>query len=166
MPDLELLTRRLLEHRVECVLIGGFAALAYGVTLVTRDVDICCRFDFENLQRLQTAVAGLHPTLRTPQRPPLEITPEFCARLDNLFLSTDAGALDCLGRVAGLGDFREVQQWSTVITLWGHPCHILTLDGLIRAKEAVMRTVLIQLRAIRERSQGAASGSSNPKQGE
>jgi hypothetical protein len=36
MPDLELLTRRLLEHRVECVLIGGFAALAYGVTLVTR----------------------------------------------------------------------------------------------------------------------------------
>ena len=63
-----------------------------------------------------------------------------------------------------------MQRWSTVITLWGHPCHILTLDGLIRAKEATMRTqdklALIQLRAIQERSQraGDISNSTNERE--
>jgi hypothetical protein len=44
MQNLSELTRRLIASQVEFVLVGGFAAAAHGVTLVTRDVDICCRF--------------------------------------------------------------------------------------------------------------------------
>lgn len=43
MQQLSELTRRLVEAKVEFVLIGGFAAVAHGVTLVTRDLDICWR---------------------------------------------------------------------------------------------------------------------------
>jgi len=64
MQNLSELTRRLIEAQVEFVLVGGFAAVAHGVTLVTRDLDICCRFNEANLKRIQKALAGLrrpHP---------------------------------------------------------------------------------------------------------
>jgi len=51
---------RLVASKVEFVLVGGFAAVAHGVTLVTRDVDICCWFSEANLMRLQRAFADLH----------------------------------------------------------------------------------------------------------
>jgi len=40
MQNLSELTRRLIEAQVEFVLVGRFAAVAHGATLVTRDVDI------------------------------------------------------------------------------------------------------------------------------
>lgn len=43
MQNLGELVRRLILSDVEFVLVGGFAAVARGVMLVTRDVDICCR---------------------------------------------------------------------------------------------------------------------------
>jgi len=42
MPDLELLLARLVEFRVRFVVVGGYAAAAHGVTLVTQDIDVCC----------------------------------------------------------------------------------------------------------------------------
>jgi hypothetical protein len=76
MQNLSELTRRLVEAQVEFVLIGGFAAVAHGVTLVTRDVEICCRFTEQNLMRIQQAFADLHPV--HPLRPdlPLALTAE------------------------------------------------------------------------------------------
>lgn len=64
MQNLSELTRRLVEAQVEFVLVGGFAAVAHGATLVTRDVDICCRFSEANLGRIQKAVSDLHPVHR------------------------------------------------------------------------------------------------------
>ena len=69
MQDLSDLTRKLIEaQKVEFVLVGGFAAVAHGVTLVTRDVDICCRFSEANLMRIQAASADLHPVGSFPGR--------------------------------------------------------------------------------------------------
>ena len=59
MQNLSELTRRLIAARVEFVLVGGFAAVAHGVTIVTRDVDVCCRFSEANLMRIQNAFADL-----------------------------------------------------------------------------------------------------------
>jgi hypothetical protein len=74
MQNLSELTRRLVEAQVEFVLIGGFAAVAHGTTLVTRDVDICCRFSEVNLRRIQKAVRGLNPVHRSRPDLPLELT--------------------------------------------------------------------------------------------
>lgn len=158
MGNFENLLTRLIEHEVEFVLVGGFAATAYGSTLLTQDVDICMRFSRENLMRLQKALADLHPVHRmTPRRLPLQITPETCASLKNLCLDTDLGQLDCLGFTQGVGDFEELKKDSIEVNLPAGICRILSLDALIRSKEAMRRPrdreSLLQLRAIRQRLQ-------------
>jgi hypothetical protein len=131
--------RRLISARVDFVLVGGFAAVAYGVTLVTRDIDICCRFDESNLMRIQNAFQDLHPVHRSRPDLALELTSEKCASLKNLYLKTDLGVVDCLGEVLGVGDFNIVRQQSVEIELPCGKCRVLDIDALIRAKEAMNR---------------------------
>jgi hypothetical protein len=64
VPDLEPLLGRVIQTGVEFVVVGGFAAVAHGVSLPTQDIDVCCRFTPENLLRLQGAIADLHPVHR------------------------------------------------------------------------------------------------------
>lgn len=153
MPNLESLVGRLIKHRVDFVIVGGYAAMAYGASFGTQDVDVCCRFSPANLMRLQRALAGLHPVHRmTPKRLPLELTPRKCRGLKNLYLDTDLGQLDCLGAIKGVGDFSAVRKHSTGLTLSFGRCRILDLNALIQAKEAMGRTrdkeVAAELRAI------------------
>jgi hypothetical protein len=159
MQNLSDLTRKLIEAQVEFVLVGGFAAVAHGVTLVTRDVDICCRFSEANLMRIQTALADLHPVHRSRPDLPFALTPEQCASLKNLYLKTDLGMVDCLGEVLGVGDFESVLRQSVELELPSGNCRILSLDALIRAKEAMNRDhdrfTARQLREIQRRQQQA-----------
>jgi len=153
-PDL--IVRRLIERQFEFVLIGGLAAVVHGVTLVTRDADICCSFDPDNLMKLNAAIADLHPVHRmTPQRLPLELTPELCRRLQNLYLATDLGTLDCLSAVLGVGDYEEVRRQSAPLRLWGGECRVFTMDALIKSKQATDRPhdrqTIAQLRIIQLR---------------
>ena len=139
MQDLSELVRRLTVYGVEFVLVGGFAAVAHGVTMVTRDVDICCRFTETNLMRIQGALAGLHPVHRPRTDMPLDLTPEQCVGLKNLYLKTDIGSVDCLGEILGVGTFDEVARHAVEVELPSGRCRILDLDTLIRAKEAMNR---------------------------
>jgi hypothetical protein len=157
-PRVNSLSRMLIalaQGNVEFVLVGGYAAVTHGVTLVTQDVDICCRFSPENLFRLQAVLAEFHPRHRmTPQRLPLELTEELCAHLKNLYLETDLCVLDCLGEVKGVGGFDSVLAHSIQISLPGGTFRVLDLATLIEAKEAMNRPhdrlALTQLRAIQE----------------
>jgi hypothetical protein len=139
MHNLSELTRRLIAGQVEFVLVGGFAAVAHGVTLVTRDVDICCRFSETNLLRIQKVFADLHPVHRSRPDLPLALTPEQCARLKHLYLKTDLGIIDCLSEVLGIGGFDEVAKGSVELELPVGKCRVLDIDALIRAKEAMNR---------------------------
>ena len=140
---------------MEFVLIGGFAAVAHGATLVTRDVDICCRFSEDNLRRIQKALGELHPVHRFRPDLPLDLTAEQCARLKNLYVKTDLGAVDLLGQVLGIGDFDAVLRQSVEVELPFGRCRILHIDGLIRAKEAMNRDhdriTVRQLKEIKKR---------------
>jgi hypothetical protein len=154
MSDLNGLLDRLHAHDVEFVLVGGFAAVVYGGTLLTRDVDVCCRFTGTNLQRIQAALADLHPVHRTRPDLPLALTPELCASLKNLYLKTDWGPLDCLGEVKGVGNFEEALKHSVIVELPFGECRVLSLEALIRSKQAMNREhdriTVRQLQAIKE----------------
>ena len=139
MQNLSELAKRLIASEVEFVLVGGFAAVAHGVTLVTRDVNICCRFSETNLMRRQKTFADLHPVHRSSPDLALELTPEQCANLKNLYLKTDLGVVDCLSEVLGVGDFEEVLKHSIELDLPYGACRIIDIDTLIRAKEAMDR---------------------------
>ena len=158
-PDLEGLLRRLVAADVDFVLVGGFAAVVHGGTMVTQDVDICCDFGTDNLLRLDEALRGLRPVHRmTPQRLPLQMTAELCRGLKILYLATSCGQLDCLSEVNGLGAFDQVSAQSEMVELpWG-VMRVLTLDALITAKRAMNRPrdreAVVQLECIRERIAG------------
>jgi hypothetical protein len=139
MHNLSEMTQRLVAAQVEFVLVGGFAAVAHGVTQITRDVDICCRFSEANLMRIQQAFADLHPVHRSRPDLPLELTPDQCSQLKNLYLKTDLGIIDCLGEVLGIGSFDEVVRHSVEVELPFGKCRVLDIDALIRAKEAMNR---------------------------
>ena len=139
MQNLSELTRRLIASQVEFVLVGGFAAAAHGVMLLTSDVDICCRFSEANLMRIQKAFSDLHPVHRSRPDLPLNLTPGQCADLKNLYLKTDLGVVECLGQVLGVGDFDTVLSNSVEVELPVGQCRIIDIQTLIRAKEAMNR---------------------------
>jgi hypothetical protein len=152
------LLSQLRDRKVEFVIIGGFCGVMHGVSLVTLDLDICCRFDRDNLRRIEAAVKDLNPHHRlTANKLPLELTDELCDRLKNLYLTTDLGTLDCLSEVAGIGNYEQVLQRSVLKTMSYGEFRILDLDALITAKLAVGREKDLDavrlLRAIKERKE-------------
>jgi hypothetical protein len=157
MQNLAELTKRLIDARVEFVLVGGFAAMAHGVMRGTRDVDVCCRFSEENLMRIQKAVADLHPVHNPRRDLPLELTPGLCASLKNLYLKTDLGILDCLGEIRAVGGYDEVLRRSVELELPIGKCRVIDIDALIVAKEAIDRAhdriTVRELKDIKKRRQ-------------
>jgi len=153
--DFPSLLRRLARAGVDFVIVGGYAGVVHGCTLMTQDIDICCDFSPPNLLALQAALADLHPVHRmTPGRLPLELTAENAGQFRNLYLDTDLGYLDCLSEIQGLGGYDTVAGASQTIEIDGTSLRVLTIDALIAAKEAMNRPrdreAIRQLRAIKE----------------
>ncbi len=153
--DFYSLLEKLSQARVDFVLIGGFAGVTYGCTMVTEDIDICCDFRPNNLLKLQKAIADLNPVHRmTPNKIPLKLTEENCKNLKNLYLDTDLGQLDCVNYVQGVGDFVKVKAQSSSIAVDDVSYLVLNLDVLIDAKKAMGRPrdteAVIQLESIKE----------------
>jgi hypothetical protein len=159
LQDNQALLSRLKNSGLEFVVIGGVCVNYYGAPLATFDLDICCPFGAENIERIQSAVKDFHPIHRlTANKLPLEVTRDSFADFKNLYLQTDLGKLDCLSEVAGVGIFDEVQKKSVVGRLPYGEFRFLHIDSLIEAKRVVGRPrdldAIRRLTAIKERKQG------------
>jgi hypothetical protein len=159
VEGLKELVLRLQRDSVDFVLAGGFGVVAQGASMVTRDVDVACRMEPDNLLRLFAAFEELRPVHRmTPQKLPFTREQAAQGGLKNLYLSTDWGQLDCLGEIKGIGDYAACLVESEPIEIDGATIRVLTLDALIRAKRAMGRPrdlhAVLELEAIRERLQG------------
>ena len=64
MRNLKELLKILLENNIDFVLIGGFAAVVHGSTLVTQDLDICTAITNDNVSKLRNALKNLNPRHR------------------------------------------------------------------------------------------------------
>jgi hypothetical protein len=153
--DQALLTR-LKDGGLNFVVIGGVCAVFHGAPVATFDLDICCRFDLENVRRIAAAMRDVHPVHRlTANKLPLDATESAFPDLKNLYLQTDLGKLDCLGEVAGLGGFDEVLKKSVIARFSYGDFRFLSLDALIAAKQAAGRerdmSAIRHLRAIKEK---------------
>jgi hypothetical protein len=76
-------------------------------------------------------------------------------QVHNLYLRTDLGPVDVLSSILGVGDFDRVRAASIQVELFGRKCQVISLDDLIRAKEALGRDKDLlaakELRAVREK---------------
>ena len=155
--DQALLTR-LRGSGLDFVVIWGVCVVFHGAPLATFDLDICCPFGEENIQRIESAVANLHPFHRlTANKLPLEASRGAFGELRNLYLQTDLGKLDCLSEVSGVGDFQAVLKQSVVADFSYGQFRFLNLDALIASKKAVGRdrdlSAVRSLLAIKERNE-------------
>ena len=156
MSDLQRLLQRLDDAGIEFVLVGGYAAMLHGSSLLTRDLDVCTVLTPGNIEKLRDAFRDFHPVhrLSSPQRSFLD-EPDSGIALDNLYLNTDLGTLDLLGRITGIGDYQRVARDAVEIELFGRRVRAISLDDLIGAKEAIGRDKDLiaakELRAIREK---------------
>lgn len=152
---LELL-RRLVAEKVEFVLVGGMAAIAHGSSSVTEDVNVCIRFDELTLRGVLRALAGTNPKERmNPARPALGDDPLRFVGFANLYVATDAGVIDFLGSLTGVGDFERVDRGAVTLQLGDLPVRVIGLDDLLLSKRAVARPkdlrVASELEFVRDR---------------
>ncbi|HEY0144199.1 MAG TPA: nucleotidyltransferase [Thermoanaerobaculia bacterium] len=153
--DFERILRILVEAGVEFVIVGGVAATVHGSARLTSDLDIAYGRTPENIKRLAGALAPLNPYLRgAPPNLPFQFDAATIRSGLNFTLTTDAGPLDCLGEVSGLGGYDDILMRSMAVTLYGITCRCLDLDALLDAKRAAGRAkdleVIAELEAIRE----------------
>lgn len=153
MPNLERLLQKFTEAEFDFVLVGGFAGVLHGSSYVTDDLDICAVLSTENVEILRDILRDLNPTHRmTSNQLSFLEHPKGEANLANLYLETDAGAVDVLGSVLGIGEFDRLAENAIEVPLNGLVCRVISLPDLIAAKEAVARDkdllVAKELRAI------------------
>lgn len=137
--------KRLAEHGVDYVVIGGVAAAIQGSPMATLDVDVCTTFDDANLARLIAALRDMNPKQRMrPDRMSLPLEVERLRGVRNLYLLTDIGVLDLLGEVPGIGRFDELADKTEVVDLGGFSCRVLDLETLIKSKTLAGRPKDVQ----------------------
>ena len=134
------LLARLKDSGLDFVVIGGVCVVFHGVPIATFDLDICCPFGRQNVDKIEVAVRDLHPVHRlTENKLPLELTRSAFGDLRNLYLRTDLGILDCLSEVTGVGSFEAVLRQSVLARFSYGQFRFLNLDALIASKQAVGR---------------------------
>lgn len=155
MSDLNNLLQRLCDADIDFVVVGGFAAMLHGSSLLTRDLDVCAVLTRENVAKLRQVLQDIHPAHRDNVRLSFLDNPAPDVEVRNLYLRTDLGPVDFLSSVAGVGGFEAVRANAIDVELFGRRCRVISLDDLIRSKEALGRDKdregLRHLHAIREK---------------
>ncbi len=159
MDSILAILKRLHEQKVEFVIVGGVAGVLHGSSLVTEDLDICAPLTPENLSRILAALEPLHPRWRMPpHKPTIPREPEKLAGYRHLYLLTDAGVVNVLSEITGLGEYSAIRNRTIPANLPGIECRVIDIESLITAKRALGRPKDLQsaaeLEAIREKING------------
>lgn len=139
--NLKSLLKRLLEHEIDFVLVGGFAGMVHGSPLLTWDLDICLRIDEVQVLKLREALKDLSPRHRmNPSfKPSFLDHPENPTGMKNIYLETDLGILDAMSELRPLGDFSRIKSAAIQVPLYGFQCWVISIADLIAIKETMTR---------------------------
>lgn len=137
MTNIVGLVRVLADAGVECIIAGGVAANLLGSARTTVDLDIVYRRTGDNIRRLVSALAPIHPYLRgAPPGLPFVFDEGTVERGLNFTLTTDLGALDLLGEITGGGLYDDLVDESVSAAGLGDTVRCLSLERLIATKRA------------------------------
>lgn len=130
----------LAKNHVDFVVVGGMAIRSHGSGYLTQDLDICYSRGKENLNRLADTLAPFNPRPRNfPEGLPFVWDAATLNNGFNFTLQTSLCDIDLLGEVPGIGSYVEALNDSVKIDLEGFDVHVLSIDGLIKAKETAGR---------------------------
>lgn len=138
--DFRRLLNRLSDENVKFIIVGGMAMVSHGSAFLTVDLDICYERSQENLEALARALLPLRPYLRgAPPGLPFRFDALTLKAGLNFTLTTDAGDLDLLGEVKGVGRFEDALPGAIEDEIYERPTLIMGLSDLIRSKKAADR---------------------------
>jgi predicted nucleotidyltransferase len=138
--DFKALLSKLIDHDFEFILIGGFAATSYGSNYVTQDLDVCAVLSPANIELLRKILVDLHPKHRlTVDKLSFLDIPQDLNGINNLYLQTDAGLLDLVSDVIGVGNYEAVSKSAVEVQIFGRKCKIISLEDLIKSKLTLKR---------------------------
>jgi len=133
----------LLEHQVECIIIGGVALMLHGSTRMTGDIDILYSRTRENIRRLVSALKPFGPKLRLANNAvPVDFPFDEHTIWNgaNFTLWTLDFDIDLLASTEDLPSYEAVLSESVVVeTNRGRVFRILSLDALLRIKRRLNR---------------------------
>jgi hypothetical protein len=147
------------RHNVEYVLVGGLAAVVYGATRLTTDIDVVPKWNTDNHTKLAAALRELHAGLRVQGSDAAVAFPLDGHTFTSFEISTwrtDLGDLDVIigiptserGRLRG---YAELVVKSESYDLGGSVVLVGNLDDIIESKTALGRpTDLVALEELRE----------------
>jgi hypothetical protein len=132
----------LVEHEVDFVVIGGFAAIAHGSQRLTQDLDIVIDRRVANCRRLIAALVDLEAEYRLSSgrwaTVKANADPKWVAKENRLF-NTRVGGLDVFNKLEGLPSWKDARPRAVEVDAFGHRFPVLDKDTLIRAKLAAGR---------------------------
>lgn len=139
--DLNYLLKSLLDNEVEFILIGGFASVIHGSNHVTQDLDICAVISHDQIEKIRKSLRELSPVHRMNLKANVSFNDRPLAdeNVQNIYLQTDAGVLDILSSVIGVGDFNELKKNAIQVPLFGKKCLVISIDDLIKCKQSMTR---------------------------
>lgn len=155
MTDFLSVLRLLSDADVAYVVVGGVASIVHGSSRLTQDIDVVYERSDANIERLVRALADQHPYLRgAPPGLPFRWDTRTVKAGLNFTLTTDAGALDLLGHVAGGPDYEAIAQDAITVDLEHLSFRCVDLEQLIALKKAAGRPkdleTIAELEALRE----------------
>jgi Nucleotidyl transferase of unknown function (DUF2204) len=134
LKDQKELLAALNDHGVEYVVIGGHAAIAYGVARLTKDLDVLIRADEKNSQAVYDALAAFGAPMESLDPTDFRDHPNTVVQF-----GVPPNRIDILQSIAGV-TFDEAWKGhvdfeidDTIVA------HYVSMDDLIRNKELVGR---------------------------
>lgn len=130
------------EHRVDFVVIGGYAALLHGARRPTRDVDVTPERSKENLGRLAAALESLDAEIRVDgleEGLPFSTDATALAGMAMLNLTTRYGDLDISMTPDGTGGYEDLVRGARRVRVGDSAPQVASLDDVIRSKESASR---------------------------
>jgi len=140
MIDIKKAIVTLASNEVDFVLVGGVALGLHSAAYITYDIDVCFSRTRENVTRIVDALGPFEPRLRGfPKELPFIWDASTLSHGTLFTLDTAIGDFDLLGELDGIGPYPEVLALSESWNIYGYTVNVISVDGLIKAKERANR---------------------------
>ena len=134
------LLRALADGDVRFIVVGGIAAVAQGVPVVTFDVDIVHERSTENVRRLLEVLSELGAAyVRAPGSPPIVPREDLLLGDGHHILTTLHGRLDVLGRIEGGRGYEELLSGTVESRIGDVTVRLLSIETILEIKRASSR---------------------------